>query len=251
MTVSRLMRMNRFWALAGMACLSTLALTVNLGGGLPAQAATTPGFDDQASLFKIFYDCHPVQNPCLGHAQVSDVASPSEDGDALEINYESGNPSYMGAYAYIKLGTDDAATRYQINYDFYVTNKTPIQALEFPMNNYIQNTRYQWAMQWEQIGSGAPQWRLWNGTAWQAIGVPDSNINVGTWYHLTIDGDIVNGKVHYMDFIIHGVTHSLTQYSFSPTSGAGDGLIAAMQVDGDSHADPYKVYLDNAHFYWK
>lgn len=54
-----------------------------------------------------------------------------------------------------------------------------------------------------------------------------------------------------MDFIIHGVTHSLMQYSFNPTPGAGDGLIAAMQVDGDSHADPYKVYLDNAHFYWK
>src|SRR5581483_8639267 len=132
-------------ALASVACASGLVLV----SPSAALATLKPGFDDQASLFKIFYDCHPVQNPCPGHAQVSDVASPSEDGDALEINYESGNPSYMGAYAYIKLGTDDAATRYQINYDFYVTNKAPIQALEFPMNNYIRSTRYQWAMQWE------------------------------------------------------------------------------------------------------
>jgi hypothetical protein len=238
---------KRFWVLAGVVCAAGLAL-----GGVPAaRAATTPGFDDQASLFKFFYDCHPVQNPCPGHAQVSDVPSPSEDGDALKINYESGNPPYMGADAYIRLGTDDAATRYQVNYDFYFPNRAPIQALEFCMNNYIQNKRYQWAMQWENIGSGAPQWRLWNGSSWQAAGFSDNNIIAGKWYTLTIDGNIVNGKVHYLDFIIHGTTHSLTQYSFGPTSETGDGLVAAVQVDGDAHADPYRLYLDNSHFYWK
>jgi hypothetical protein len=78
----------------------------------------------------------------------------------------------------------------------------------------------------------------------------DTNINAGTWYTLTIDGNIVNGQVHYLDFIIHGTTHSLNQYSFSPTSESGSGLVAAVQVDGDSRADPYQLYVDNAHFYW-
>ena len=241
-------RRKRFWALAGVVCASSLALG---GGAQAAQAATIPGFDDQASLFHFFYDCYPVQNPCPGHAQVSDVPSPSEDGDALKINYETGNPPYMGADAYIRLGTDDAATRYQVNYDFYFPSRAPIQALEFCMNNYIQNKRYQWAMQWENIGSGAPQWRLWNGSNWQAAGVSDNNINAGKWYTLTIDGNIAGGKVHYLDFIIHGTTHSLTQYTFAPTSEAGDGLVAAVQVDGDSRADSYRLYLDNSHFYWK
>jgi len=27
--------------------------------------------------------------------------------------------------------------------------------------------------------------------------------------------------------------------------------VAAVQVDGDAHADPYQLYLDNSHFYWK
>jgi hypothetical protein len=175
----------------------------------------------------------------------------NEDGGALKINYLSGNPAYMGADAYIRLGTDDAATRYQVNYDFYFPARAPIQALEFCMNNYIQNKRYQWAMQWENIGSGAPQWRLWNGSTWQPIGISDNNISAGHWYTLTIDGNIVNGQVHYLDFIIHGTTHSLTQYSFNPTSETGDGLVAAVQVDGDSHADPCQLYLDNSHFYWK
>jgi len=248
---------RRLRTLAGAACGLSLVLgdgaagLVPGGGAVAAQAAVTPGFDDQASLFNIFYDCHPVQTPCPGHAQVSDVAAPSEDGDALKINYESGNPAYMGADAYIRLGTDDAATRYQVNYDFYFPNRAPVQALELCMNNYIQNKRYQRAMQWGNIGSGAPQWRLWNGSTWQPIGISDNNIRAGTWYTLTIDGNIVNSKVHYLDFIIHGTTHSLTQYSFSPTSETGDGLVAAVQVDGDAHADPYPLYLDNSHFYWK
>jgi hypothetical protein len=33
-------------------------------------------------------------------------------------------------------------------------------------------------------------------------------------------------------------------------SESGSGLVGAVQVDGDSHADPYRLYIDNAHFYW-
>lgn len=59
------------------------------------------------------------------------------------------------------------------------------------------------------------------------------------WYHFTIDGDIVSSQVHYLDFIVGTTSHSLTQYSFNPTGGTGDFLVAAMQLDGDSAADPY------------
>ena len=96
----------------------------------------------------------------------------------------------------------------------------------------------------------APVAAVWNGSTWQSIGISDNNINAGTWYTLTIDGDIVNGQVHYMDFIIHGTEHSLSQYSFNATSESGPGLVAAVQLDGDSHADPYQLYVDNAHYYW-
>src|SRR6185437_2567194 len=99
------------------ALLATLLLT--LGVSPAAKAATSPGFDDEASQFSIFYDCRQGQNPCPGHGAVTNVASPSEDGQSLEINYESGNPQYMGIYAYHKWAADHAATRFQINYDFY------------------------------------------------------------------------------------------------------------------------------------
>jgi hypothetical protein len=249
MTLPALRRPRTLWALVAVACLSAFVVTVSPAA---ARASISPGFETEASQFKIYYDCHPVQSPCPGHGSVADVSSPVESPlkESLDIDYQSGNPQYMGVDAYIPLGTDASAIRYQINYDFYFPDKTPIQALEFCMNNYFGGKRYQWAMQYENIGSGAPQWRLWNGSAWQAIGVTDADINAGTWYTLTIDGDIVSGQVHYMDFIIHGTEHSLSQYSFSPVSGTGPGLVAAVQLDGDSHADPYQLYIDNSHYYW-
>ena len=237
--------------------LGTLAGAVSLvlAIGVPAaQASAFPGFDDQASLFKIFWDCS--SGPCGGNGSVTDVSSPSEDGQALKINYGSGNQSYEGLDAYdsASFGTDASALRYQVNYDFYFPSRTPIQALEFCMNNYFGGKRYQWAMQWENKGTGAPQWRIWgghdSGVKWKAIGISANNINPGTWYTLTIDGNIINGQVHYLDFIIQGTTYSLTQYTFAPDASSGPGLVAAVQLDGDSSADPYPVYIDNAHYYW-
>ncbi|HEU5271475.1 MAG TPA: hypothetical protein VFU36_16225 [Jatrophihabitans sp.] len=235
---------------ARFASLIALLATVLLTAGISpaARATTSPGFDDDGSLFSIYYDCRQGQNPCPGHGTVGDVASPSEDGQSLKIDYQSGNPSYMGIYAYHKWAADHSATRFQINYDFYFPNKAPIQALEFPMNDYINNVRYQWAMQYEIKATGGT-WRIWTGTSWQGIGIAQT-LNAGTWYTLTIDGDLVSNQVHYMDFIVNGTSHSLTGYSFNPTSGAGDFLVAAMQLDGDSNADPFQVYYDNCHFYW-
>jgi hypothetical protein len=236
--------------------LGTLAaFSLVLAIGAPAaRGATSPGFDDQASLFNIFWDCS--SGPCSGNGSVTNVPSPSEDGDALKINYASGNKSYEGLDAWDSgsFGTDASALRYQVNYDFYFTSGTPIQALEFCMNNYFGGKRYQWAMQWENKGTGAPQWRLWgghdSGVKWMPINISATNITAGTWHTLTIDGNIISGQVHYLDFIIDGTSHSLTQDSFAPDTSTGPGLVAAVQLDGDSNADPYALYVDNAHYYW-
>lgn len=237
--------------------LTTLGAAVGLVLALGApvvQAATSPGFDDQASLFNIYWDCSTGCS--TGSGSVTDVSSPSEDGDALKISYGSGNQAYEGLDAYdsASFGTDASALRYQVNYDFYFPSQAPIQALEFCMNNYVGGTRYQWAMQWEGKGTGAPQWRLWgghdSGVKWESAGISASNITAGTWHTLTIDGNIINGQVHYLDFIIDGTSHSLTGYTFAPDASSGPGLVAAVQLDGDSSADPYQLYIDNAHFYW-
>lgn len=219
-----------------------------------AGAASTPGIDDEAPLIKIFYDCRQGQNPCPGRGGVSETASPSEDGQALDVDYAAGNPSYMGIYSYRVFPADHSATRFESVYDFYMPSAAPVQALEFPMNDYVNGTRYQWAVQWAPKEAPGPQWRIWEGVSnWQTPSggvISGTGITAGAWHHLVLDGDIVGGKVHYLDLVVDGVSHDLTAYSFAPTSGAGDQLVAAMQVDGDVNGTPYHTYIENWHFYW-
>lgn len=55
--------MKRFWAVAGAACLASLGIVL---GPTAARAAAFPGFDDQASLFHLFYDCQVVSGSRCG-----------------------------------------------------------------------------------------------------------------------------------------------------------------------------------------
>src|SRR5205823_14553755 len=69
------------------ACLSAM---FSVASPAVATAATSPGFDDDGPVFHIFWDCQPVVNNCPQNGTVSDVPSPSEDGQALQISYKSG-----------------------------------------------------------------------------------------------------------------------------------------------------------------
>ena len=223
----------------------------------PMVAAASPGFDDEASLFEHFFDCHPAVANCPGQATVTNVGSPSPnlDGQSLKISYVSGSP-FMGVDAFHRFAANDAARRFEVRYSFLYQNPGAVQALELAMNQYIQGTRYEWAMQWEQLGpsgDGHPQWRVWTGTTWAGIGVGDQ-LSPNTWYALQIDGDITASaqgtlQVHYLSFTIHGVQHNLGQV-FDSQPGAGDQLVAAVQLDGNGGPTPYDLFVDDAHFFW-
>jgi hypothetical protein len=139
-------------------------------------------------------------------------------------------------HAYRNLAADDAATTFQIDDYYYFTTTTPIQALEFTMNKWVSNMRFEWAMQWENIGGGSPPpWRLWTGSAWQSTGYTQS-LAVNTWHHIQIKGTVVSGQVHYVSFISDSLSASLGQ-NFNPVSSTGDKLALAIQLDSDSHGD--------------
>jgi hypothetical protein len=204
----------------------------------------TAGLDDTPANFKFFFN----SSTGAGNATATSVSAPAADGHAMDINYQSGNPAFMTALAYTRTGANDAATTFQCHFDFLIPNTKPVQALTFTMSNYIQNKRYQWALQWQNIGGGQ-LWKLWTGSAWQSTAV-SSNLHTNTWYSLTIDGTIVTGKVQYKDFILDGTTTTLTA-SFAPTAETGDGLVTGAALTGDSTADHYQVYVDDVHFTWK
>jgi hypothetical protein len=118
------------------------------------------------------------------------------------------------------------------------------------MNQFVSNQRYEWALQWEQIGGdGAPQWRIWSGSSWDPFGMP-ADIQSNLWHRITINGRIVGGQTHYDSFTFDGTTTSLGQ-NYSPHSwSGGDQIVAAVQLDSNANAAPYHLYVDNVTMSW-
>ena len=233
--------------------LVTCSASQNLGNALRgtqalASAYTIPAFsatnlDDNASQWGIFYDGGTAK------ATKTNVSKPSVDGTALKASLLSGQP-YVGIHVYRNLPPADAATSFELSLSFRFPNAAPIQALEFTMNTWVHNQRWEWALQWENIGGGSPPpWRLWTGSAWQPIGVTQQ-LSVNKWHRLHLKGNISHGQVHYISFSCDSLSVQLGQ-TFAPVSSQGDKLAVAVQLDGDAHEDPYQVYIDRVDFSWK
>src|SRR5438132_8247409 len=155
-------------------------------------APITASLEDNASQWGIFYDGSNAS------AKLENVSQPSVDGSALKISLISGQP-YTGIHAYRNLPANDTATKFDLALLFYFSSVTPIQALEFTMNTWVNNQRWEWALQWENIGDGSPQqgnpptWRLWTGRSWQNIGVRQQ-LSAKTWHKLRLKGDLLQGQ---------------------------------------------------------
>jgi hypothetical protein len=201
------------------------------------------GLEDDASQWGIFY----VGGNALG--RVDNVADPSIDDTALKISLVNGDP-YTDVQAYRNLQPADAATTFDLSLSFYFPNVTPIHALEFTMSKWVNNQRWEWALQWENIGVGVPPsaWNLWNGSSWQKIGVTQV-LSTNQWHMFHLKGDIIRGQVHYISFSCDGVSMNLGQI-FLPVPSNGIKLAVGIQLDGDAHEDPYQVYIDKVDFRW-
>jgi hypothetical protein len=196
--------------------------------------------DDTAANWHLYYDG-------TGSGSVSQVSSPSQDGSALKISLDSGTP-YLGVQAYQNLAAADSATSFTLSESFYFPNATPIQALEFSQDSWVQNTRYEWAMEWERIGTGVttPVWRVWTGSSWLSLGIAQ-NLAAGAWHTFTLTGNIVNGQVQYSSFSCDGVSSDMGLL-YNPVASTGDKTAVSTRLAGNSVPTPYALYVDDVSF---
>lgn len=193
------------------------------------------------------------------------VSSPSLDGISLRCSIAGGEPTPPNnVHCYRDLLAQPAASRFTLALTFWFSSTTCdnqqdpsiIQALEFTMNKWQDGKRYEWALQWQNVGEkidSTPQWRYWNQDTWIAFNPPITQCLQGgnqQVHTLTMDGDIVNGQVHYISFTIDGVTHSMdiTVPSTVPIPPAPNKLAVAVQLDGNSAPSPYDLYVDKVTF---
>jgi hypothetical protein len=123
------------------------------------------------------------------------------------------------------------------------------------MNKWQQAKRYEFALQWQNVGDGAPQWRYWDpsqpeSNRWQPITPPITQCLQGeSWHTFVLEGEIVSGQVHYQSFTIDG-KHYILDLIIPPVSipGEPDRLAIAFQLDGNATASPYDVFVDQVNF---
>jgi hypothetical protein len=118
------------------------------------------------------------------------------------------------------------------------------------MNKWQQDKRYEWALQWQNVGTGAPQWRYWDGGDWitPSPAIPQC-LEGNQWHSFALEGAIVDGQVHYRRFSVNGAQHIL-DLTVPPvsTSGQSDRLAIAVQLDGNATQSPYDLIVDQVHF---
>jgi len=187
------------------------------------------------------------------------VATPSIDGRSLRCSITGGTP-YSNVHCYRNLLPEPAAAVFTLTLSFWFSPTTTfnnqgspstIQALEFTMNKWHQSKRYEFALQWQNVGDDAPQWRYWDPhqiEPWVSLGITDT-LEGQQWHSFILEGEILNGQVHYQRFIIDQQSQNLN-ITVPPASAPGepDRLAVAIQLDGNFVASPYDVFIDEVSF---
>jgi len=141
---------------------TNLPLTTCSQGPTNPPASATNNLDRYAADWGVYCELTPTW-------ALTNVTTPSLDGEALQCALTGGAP-YSNVHCYRNL-LWQPGTLFTLTLSFQFTPTTTynhvggpsiVQALEFSMSKWHQGQRYEFALQWQNVGSGAPQWRYWD-----------------------------------------------------------------------------------------
>jgi hypothetical protein len=123
-----------------------------------------------------------------------------------------------------------------------------IQAIEFTANEWRSGKRFELALQWLNVGDGAPCWCYWDPQQtedrWQTLPI-SAQLAPNKWHLLEIEGAIRSDATVYERFVINGEAHALgISVPAEPATGEQDKVAVGIQLDGNSRQDDYEVLLD-------
>src|SRR5208337_2825072 len=126
---------------------------------------------------------------------------------------------------------------------FYYTNPSAPQSLEFDVNQTVNGKWFIFGTQCSMRSSH--QWQVWDASAasWKSTGVACAAPKPYVWNHLTWEFQRVSGKVRFVSLTFNGLKHYINR-SYAPRTGGSDQLNVAFQMDMNSSATAYQVWLD-------
>jgi hypothetical protein len=137
---------------------------------------------------------------------------------------------------------------------FYIDHPDRAQALEFDLNQAYDDTglgnpqRWTWGSECNLKGyyPNPGKWDIWDdaNSVWRETSVQCDVFPANTWNHLTWNVHRSGNQVVYDTLTVNGQVY---QINTSYTNQGGwdlEEIDTAFQMDLDSNADPYNVWLD-------
>ena len=171
-----------------------------------------------------------------------DQEDPSLSGSS-SVFWLGGPTQYSNALWWRELGPDSKPTHFTYDLYFYLEDASAPEALEFDVNQTIRGTRYVFGTECSYRSTG--DWQVWNsaGGKWFNTDVPCPTVSSNQWHHLVWQFERINGKAHFISVTVDDKTTPVDKY-FDPQQYGSEGISVAVQLDGDSHQTPYKLWID-------
>jgi major membrane immunogen (membrane-anchored lipoprotein) len=255
------------WDNCGGSAKTPITVTVSGGSGgggtFWSLQTDTPGWTGYALLppsYQICSSCGP-QGPNVTWSWTPGITNPSLDGQAVETNIGGteaysdvlwnnhliGNFSSQGLPDYNHTLTP---TLHNFTYDvwFYLSNNTAPWALEFDINQFVNNQSFIWGHEC-RVGAGN-EWDSWSnpGKYWIPTGI--GCFPVVGWNHLVIQAQRTSSnQLLFESITLNGTTNTENRYD-TPTATTWYGVTVNYQIDLNKTDTPYTVYLDELNFTW-
>lgn len=225
------------------------AQTVTVSGGDVPSTARVYGNIDQMTGWE---SCDKCSGPLgdgytTAHSMKQFVASPSLDGKSIEF-FLGGTTPYASALWWKQLGAWDAATNFIYELNFYYTDHTAVQALEFDANQSVNGRKHIFGT--ECNVRHTKTWRVWTADpnvakrgSWMDTGVP-CVLGAYKWHSMKWEFKrLSDGRVQYIAVTLNG-QRSIVNRTYNSEPSSVRELNVAFQMDGNSSMTDYKVWVD-------
>jgi hypothetical protein len=176
------------------------------------------------------------------HSMTQGISSPALDGSSAKF-WLGGSTPYSDVIWWKRLGGSQAS---HFVYDLYFYLKQPSapQALEFDVNDSINNQWYVFGTEcnYRQYG----QWRVWDtaGKRWMLTGITCPAAQAYKWNHVIWEFQRINGMAKFISFTFNGVKHYVNRSYYPKSNPNGYQTSVAFQMDGNYKQQDYSVWLD-------
>jgi hypothetical protein len=250
------------WDNCGGASYSTVSVTVTKSAAKLSNLQANQGWDSWGQLPPAYVDCSPCSG--LGWSMDYGISSPSKSGNATQFNTWGSTPYGVVLWYNPVIGQfstqglpDTGHTllpslhNFVYDTDFYVTNPSVTQVLEFDVSMYMNSTGMFWGTQCNHLGGG--EWDVLNNVTQKWAKTTVACNLVKGWNHLTLQVQRGSGNsLLYQSITLNGSTATINATS-SPFTVPSSwyGITVNYQMDGNSTQSSNTTYLDNLSLtYW-